>query len=62
MRQRLGVAIAILGNPELLILDEPMNGLDADGLKAFRSMLRRLHNEQGTTIVVSSHQFEEVDQ
>ncbi len=62
MRQRLGVAIAILGNPELLLLDEPMNGLDADGLQSFRRMLRTLCHEFGTTILLSSHQFAEVDQ
>jgi ABC-type multidrug transport system ATPase subunit len=62
MRQRLGVAIAVLGNPELLLLDEPMNGLDANGLRTFRSVLQRLHREHGTTILLSSHQFEEVEQ
>jgi lantibiotic transport system ATP-binding protein len=62
MRQRLGLAIAVLGNPELLLLDEPMNGLDANGLRTLRSMLQRLHQEHGTTILLSSHQFEEVEQ
>jgi ABC-type multidrug transport system ATPase subunit len=62
MRQRLGVAIAMLGNPELLLLDEPMNGLDANGLDTLRSALRRLREEYGTTILLSSHQFEEVEQ
>jgi lantibiotic transport system ATP-binding protein len=62
MRQRLGVAIAVLGNPELLVLDEPMNGMDVHGLHTFRSMLQRLHQEYGTTILLSSHQFEEVEQ
>ena len=62
MRQRLGVAIALLGNPELLLLDEPMNGLDANGLETLRSVLRRLHQEYGTTILLSSHQFEEIEQ
>ncbi len=62
MRQRLGVAIAMLGNPELLLLDEPMNGLDANGLRAFRSVLKKLNQECGTTILLSSHQFEEVEQ
>src|SRR5580658_960393 len=62
MRQRLGVAIAMLGNPELLLLDEPMNGLDANGLGTLRLALRRLREEYGTTILLSSHQFEEVEQ
>jgi lantibiotic transport system ATP-binding protein len=62
MRQRLGVAIAILGNPELLILDEPMNGLDASGLRTFRWVLQELHREYRTTILLSSHQFEEIEQ
>ena len=62
MRQRLGVAIAMLGNPELLLLDEPMNGLDVSSLRTLRSVLQRLHREYGTTILLSSHQFEEVEQ
>jgi lantibiotic transport system ATP-binding protein len=61
MRQRLGVAIAALGNPELLLLDEPMNGLDAGGLQTFRSLIQRLHQECGATILVSSHQLDELD-
>lgn len=62
MRQRLGVAIAMLGNPELLFLDEPMNGLDANGLRTLRTLLQKLNQEHGTTILLSSHQFEEVEQ
>lgn len=62
MRQRIGVAIAMLGNPELLLLDEPMNGMDVNGLRTFRALLKRLHREYGTTILLSSHQFEEVEQ
>jgi ABC-type multidrug transport system ATPase subunit len=62
MRQRLGVAIAVIGNPELLLLDEPMNGLDPSALQTFRSLLRTVHQEYGTTIVLSSHQLEEIDQ
>jgi len=61
MRQRLGVAIAALGNPELLLLDEPMNGLDAGGLQTFRTLLQTLQQEYGATILVSSHQLEELD-
>jgi ABC-2 type transport system ATP-binding protein len=61
MRQRLGIAIAVLGNPELLLLDEPMNGLDAGGLQTFRTLLQTLHQEYGATILVSSHQLEALD-
>jgi len=61
MRQRLGVAIAVLGNPELLLLDEPMNGLDAGGLETFRTLVQTLREEYGTTILVSSHQLDELD-
>jgi ABC-type multidrug transport system ATPase subunit len=62
MRQRLGVAIAMLGHPELLLLDEPMNGLDAGGLRRLRAALQEMNREHGTTILLSSHQFEEVEQ
>jgi ABC-type multidrug transport system ATPase subunit len=62
MRQRLGVAAAIIGNPEVLLLDEPMNGLDPNSLQAFRLMVRAVHQECGSTIVLSSHQLEEIDQ
>jgi lantibiotic transport system ATP-binding protein len=62
MRQRLGVAMAVIGNPEILLLDEPMNGLDPGALQAFLSLLRGVHQEYGATIMLSSHQLEEIDQ
>jgi ABC-2 type transport system ATP-binding protein len=61
MRQRLGVAAALLGDPELLILDEPANGLDPAGVRWLRTFLRRLAAE-GRTVLVSSHLLAEVAQ
>ncbi len=60
MRQRLGVARCLLANPELLILDEPMNGLDPAGMEDFRLMIRGLVDE-GRTVVLSSHLLDEVE-
>jgi ABC-2 type transport system ATP-binding protein len=60
MRQRLGVARALLGDPELLILDEPMNGLDPAGVEEMRLMIRGLVAE-GRTVVLSSHLLDEVE-
>jgi ABC-2 type transport system ATP-binding protein len=61
MRQRLGLATALLTDPELLILDEPANGLDPEGVRWLRDMLRGLA-EEGTTVLVSSHILAEVAQ
>lgn len=55
MKQRLGIANAILGNPEILILDEPTNGLDPQGIADIRKLIRRLNEEYGMTVIVSSH-------
>jgi len=60
MRQRLSLAQALLGDPEILILDEPANGLDPEGIVWLRQMLRRLAHEEGKTVLVSSHILAEV--
>ena len=60
MRQRLGLAQAIMENPNLLILDEPMNGLDKDGVADMRQYLLNL-KEQGKTILIASHSAEDID-
>ena len=59
MRQRLGLAQAIMENPDLLILDEPMNGLDKDGVADMRRYLLEL-KEQGKTILIASHNSEDI--
>ena len=61
MRQRLGLASALLGDPELLVLDEPANGLDPEGVRWLREFLRRFARE-GRTVLVSSHVLAEVAQ
>ena len=61
MRQRLGIAIALLKDPELLILDEPANGLDPAGIREVRELVRRLADE-GRTVFLSSHLLSEVEQ
>jgi ABC-2 type transport system ATP-binding protein len=60
MRQRLGIAACLLGDPQLLILDEPMNGLDPAGMLEIRDMIRSLVDE-GRTVVFSSHLLDEVE-
>ena len=60
MKQRLGLAIAMLGDPEFLILDEPVNGLDPAGIRDVRDAIRRLNHESGVTILISSHLLDEL--
>lgn len=62
MKQRLGLAEALLGNPSLLILDEPTNGLDPAGIQEIRELIRELPRRMGMTVLVSSHLLGEMDQ
>lgn len=62
MKQRLGLAAALLGFPKLLILDEPTNGLDPSGIQEMRELICSLPSEYGITVVVSSHLLSEIDQ
>ena len=62
MRQRLALATALLGDPPVLVLDEPANGLDPEGIQWLRGFLRHLAHEQGRTVLVSSHLLAEVEQ
>jgi ABC-2 type transport system ATP-binding protein len=62
MKQRMGLAAALLGNPDLIILDEPTNGLDPAGIQEIRVFIRELVDKQGKTVFLSSHMLNEVEQ
>ncbi|APB72881.1 ABC transporter ATP-binding protein [Paenibacillus polymyxa] len=61
MKQRLGIAAALLGNPEVLILDEPTNGLDPEGIQEMRTLIQAMPKQRGITVLVSSHLLSEVE-
>ena len=62
MKQRLGIAAALIGSPDLVVLDEPTNGLDPAGIHEIRDLIRRMPREHGITVLVSSHLLAEIDQ
>ena len=62
MKQRLGIAMALMGKPELIILDEPTNGLDPAGINEIRNLIMSIPEKYGSTVIISSHLLSEVEQ